>query len=237
MKIRKSLVVIPIISALVLAIAIGVMAFSPSSASSAVLDIQAQEEETDDPLPWNRGFGSMRGFGHRGRLGFSSSFDHDAYMADALGVTVDELKAARQAARDATLDQAVAEGVITQEQADLMNANQALRQYINQQEIISEVLGIDAADLEAARQEGKSLYYLFGELGLEPAEVQAAMQAAYDDAINQAVADGVITDSQAEQLQERGFGGRGFGKRGFGGFHGHGGTFGPRLNTIPDSDI
>jgi hypothetical protein len=236
MKIRKSLIVIPIVSALVLAIAIGVMAFSPSSASSPVLNIQAQEEDTDNPFPWKHGFGGMDGFGRGGRFGFGTSFDYDAFMADALGVTLDELQAARQAARDAALDQAVAEGVVTAEQAELMKAGQALRQYIDHQEIISEVLGIDVADLEAARQEGKSLSYLFGELGLEPEDVQEAMQSAYEDAIQQAVADGVITDTQAEQLQENGFGARGFGMRGFGG-RGHGGFHFHQEKPGADNDL
>ena len=57
---------------------------------------------------------------------------------------------------------------------------------------------------------------------MEPAEIKEAMQAAYEDAVQQAIDDGVITDSQAEQLQEKGSTGRLFGKRG-GGFHGRGG--------------
>jgi hypothetical protein len=48
------------------------------------------------------------------------------------------------------------------------------------------------------------------------------MQSAYEDAVQQAVDDGVITDSQAEQLQKYGFGSRGFGMR-RGGFHRQGG--------------
>lgn len=236
MKIRKSLIIIPIVSALVLAIAVGVMAFSPSSASNAPLDIQAQDGETEDPWLWKHGFGGMRGYGRGGRLGFGSSFDHDGFMADALGVTVEELQAARQAARDAALDQAVAEGLITEEQAELMKAGQALKQYIDHLEILSEVLGIDAAEIEAARQEGKSLAYLMGELGLEPADMQEAMQAAYQDAIDQAVADGVITESQADQLQERNLGGNGFGMRGSG-FRGRGGFHFHRDVPRADNDL
>ncbi len=222
MENKKIWFTIPIISALVLAIAIGVMAFSPSSAASNRLTIFAQEEGTEEPLPWKDGFGGKRGFGRGSRFGLGNSFDYDAFIAEALGVTVDELQTARQAAHEAALDQAVSEGVVTAEQAELIKASQALRQYIDHQEILSQTLGIDAADLEAAREEGKSLSYLFGELGLEPADVKAALQSAYENALQQAVDDGVITDSQAEQLQEKGFRSRGLGMR-RGGFHRQGG--------------
>lgn len=218
MEDRKIWFAIPVVGAFVVAIALGVMAFSPSSAASTGLTILAQEDDTEEPLPWKGGFGEMRGSGRGGKFGFGSSFDYDAYIADSLGVSISDLQAARQAAHDAALDQAVAEGVVTAEQAELIKAGQALRQYIDHQEILSQVLGINTEELEAARQEGKSLPYLFGELGLEPADIKAGLQSAYEEAIQQAVDDGVITDTQAELLQEKGVGGRGFGKRG-GGFH------------------
>ena len=220
MESKKIWFVIPAVSALVLALAIGVMAFSSSSAASSHQAVLLQEDDTEEPLPWKHGFGGMRGFGRGGMFGFGTSFDYDAYMADALGVTVTELKDARQAAQQAALDQAVAEGVLTGEQAELMIARQALMQYIEYQELLSQALGIDLSDLEAARESGESLKYLFGDL--EPAEVKDALQSAYEDAVDQAVADGVITGTQADQLQENGFRGRGFEMPG-GGFHRHGG--------------
>jgi len=183
MENKKIWFTIPIISALVLAIAIGVMAFSPSSAASNGLTIFEQEDGTEEPLPWKDGFGGKRGLGRGGRFGLGNFFDYDAFIAEALGVTVDELQTAHQAAHEAALDQAVSEGVVTAEQAELIKAGQALRQYIDHQEILSQALGIDAADLEAAREEGKSLSYLFGELGLDPADVKAALQSAYENAL------------------------------------------------------
>jgi hypothetical protein len=222
MKNNKFWYTIPLISALVLAVAIGVMAFSSSSAANISQTIFPQAGEIENIQPMKGVFGEMRGHGPGVRQGFGTSFDYDAFIAEALGVSVEELQSARQAAHDAALEQAVTEGVITAEQAELLKAGHALRQYLDHQEILSTALGIDIADLEAAREEGKSLPYLFGEMGLEPADVKAAMQSAYEDAVQQAVDDGVITSSQAEQLQDRGFGGRGFGKRGFGS---HGGGF------------
>lgn len=226
---KKLLLAIPVVSALVLAVAIGVMAFSSSNAAIGAPAVLAQEEEPGEPLPGKGGFGGMRGFGHGGRFGLRTGFDYDAYLAEELGVTVEELQDARQAAHEAALEQAVAEGVITEEQADLILAGQALKQYIDPQEILSEVFGIDADDLEAAREAGEPLHELFGDM--EPEEIKDALQAAYEDVVQQAIDDGVITESQAEQLQEKGFPGRLLGKRG--GFPGRGG--GPFPKPAPET--
>ena len=227
MENRKLWFTIPVIGAVVVALTLGVLAFSPGSAANTGLPFLTDEDNTEEPRLMKRGFG-------RGdKFGFGASFDYDAFIAEELGVSVEDLQAARQAAREAALDQAVADGVISEEQAELVKAGQALRQYIDHQELLSQALGIDAADLEAARQEGKSLPYLFGELGLEPADIRAGLQSAFEDAIQQAVDDGIITDSQAEQLQENGFGGRGFKILG-GDFHKRGGF--PFHKPAPSAD-
>lgn len=227
---KKLLLVIPVVSAMVLAAAIGVMAFSSSKAAIGEFSVLNQDEDTDQPGPWMEGFGGKRGLGHGGRFGLGTGFDYDAFIADELGVTVAELQAARQAAHEAALEQAVEEGLLTEEQAELILAEQALKQYIDPLEIYSEALGIDAADIEAAREAGQPLSDLFGDM--EPEEVQAALQTAYENAVEQAIADGVITASQAEQLQERGFSSRLPGKH-RGGFHGQGGF--PIPGGAPDS--
>lgn len=242
MENRNKLIFIPLIGALVLALGIGLLTFSQGSAASDILSIQAQEDEPDQPFPWKGGFGGMHGFGRHGKFGFRTSFDYDAFVADALGVSVAELQAARQAAEEAALEQAVAEGVITEEQAELMKARHALMQYINKQEILATALGIDVADLEAARQEGKSIAYLLGELGLDPADVRDALQSAYEDAVQDAVDNGIITEAQAEDILENGFAGRMFGKRGGGlgwrgGFNGRGGFFAPNAETNWDTNL
>lgn len=56
-----------------------------------------------------------------------AEFDHDAYLAEALGINAEELKAGYDAMEQARMDQLVADGVLTQEQADLQAAYQALR--------------------------------------------------------------------------------------------------------------
>lgn len=55
-------------------------------------------------------------------------FDQDVYLAEALGITEEELADAVAAVKQARVDQLVADGTITQEEADLQAAYQALRE-------------------------------------------------------------------------------------------------------------
>lgn len=73
------------------------------------------------------------GFGRMGHLG-NSSIDFDALLADALGIKVDALQAAEVKAEQAALDQAVTDGTLTQEQADLETAVRAFRTYQEKQQ-------------------------------------------------------------------------------------------------------
>lgn len=81
------------------------------------------------------GRGGMFGF-----LGMKAEIDHEALLADALGVTVEELQAAQQKAADARIEQAIADGKLTQEQADLMKARQSLQQYLSEQGFFSKAV-------------------------------------------------------------------------------------------------
>lgn len=56
----------------------------------------------------------------------ASTIDFNALLAKALGITTDQLQAAKQKAYYAELDSAVTAGNLTQEQADLMKARYAL---------------------------------------------------------------------------------------------------------------
>ncbi len=66
------------------------------------------------------GFGNMAG----------SDIDADALLADALGITVDDLQAARTQVFDDRLAQAVTDGNLTQAEADLMKAQRSLSEYV-----------------------------------------------------------------------------------------------------------
>jgi hypothetical protein len=64
---------------------------------------------------------------HRGRGWFSGkSIDFDALLADALGIPVDRLQEAYQQANLARVDQAVADGRISEDEADFLRGSAAL---------------------------------------------------------------------------------------------------------------
>lgn len=212
--------------------------------------IPAPEVE-DAPTAPGSGMGMMMGMGHGRMPGmpgmpgprFFNSETYDAALADELGITVDELNAARQAAKETVLQQLVADGTITQAQADAILSGEGLRSLgplvtpEEMQAVIADALGITVDELEAAHAEGKRLPELAAELGVALADVQTAVQAAHEAAILQAVADGLITQDQADRMLERqgngmgmGMGMPGGGPRGghHGGQGGFGGGFGPR---------
>ncbi|MCA9900556.1 MAG: hypothetical protein H6654_06825 [Ardenticatenaceae bacterium] len=162
-----------------------------------------------------------------------------ALLAEQLGVTVEELKAAEDAVQEAMLAQLVADGTITQEQLDEMLAMQELRELGKEifsrddaQAVIAEQLGLTVEELAAAHDEGTRLSDLAEQQGVDLETVMTAVSDARTAAIEAAVADGTITQDQADILLSHdgpGFGGRGHGGHGGRGGHGGpgGGGFGP----------
>ena len=131
-------------------------------------------------------------------------------LAEKLGKSVDELQAAQAAAKSAFLAELVDAGVVTQEQIDMMEARRALGETIDPEALLAEALGIELAELQAARDAGTSLRELLGDTSME--DFAAAYKAAYEAAVLQAAANGVITDAQAEEILSGDFGfGHGFG--------------------------
>jgi hypothetical protein len=95
----------------------------------AVADGTLTQEQADQLKAGER----IRGFGlHlKGDMAAAAGVDHAALLADALGITVEELDAAQATARDAALAAALADGTLTQEQVDRMTAQQALHDYLH----------------------------------------------------------------------------------------------------------
>lgn len=177
-------------------------------------------EQGDQPFP-GRGFGMRGGFHGFGR-GFRGGEARQEALADALGIPVEELEEAQQQARETMIEQAVENGLLTQEQADLMLSLADLKNYINREELVTEALGVSPDDLQEARKNG-TLSDLIEELGGAEA-VREKLAAAHEQALEDAVADGVISEELAEQLSE---GPRfGFGMGGHRGFHNFGGRGG-----------
>ena len=164
-------------------------------------------------------------FDGRGRGGFPHGSDDDrqADLAEALGITVEELQAAQQEARAARISRLVEDGTLTLDQANLMLALDALKQNGDSSASMADVLGLTVEEFEAARED-RSLRDLLA--NITPAELQESMQAAFEEALQQAVADNVITADQADLVREHMGDGFGFGgHRGFGG-HARPGGFG-----------
>jgi len=110
-------------------------------------------------------------------------------LANALGISVDELEAAYQTAHDAALDQAVEAGLITQTQADeLHNKGFAFPfggrwgDWLSQGGIDHDALLADA-------------------LGISKEELQTTYTKAYEARIDQAVADGNLTQEEADLMK------------------------------------
>jgi len=154
-------------------------------------------------------FGGMFGGGDRGER-----------LAEALGISLEELQQAQMRALEASLEDAVASGHLTEEEAALKLAEAKLRNAIDERALVAEALGIGIDELEAAQEGGKSFRDLLDEMGIDRETFQANLEAAREKAIAQAVADGVITQEQADALAEMRLGGE---KRG-----GHGMRGGPR---------
>ncbi|MGB2911336.1 MAG: hypothetical protein WBB55_12210, partial [Anaerolineales bacterium] len=172
--------------------------------------------------------------------GFRDNETHKAAIADFLGMSVEELEGALaagetirtlveesgldmtdfqtalQAARAEMLQQAVAEGSITQEQADRKLDRQSKQNGFGRggqgrfglkdkdgkawQTTIAEVLGIPVEELEEHLAGGETIRTLVEELGLDITDVQSALQAARAEMLQQAVANGSITQEQADRM-------------------------------------
>ncbi len=218
-------------------VALGVMAFVPKAFASQVYSLQGQTDTPATPAaPAEKPFGyhGFGGFGRHGGWFGAGNSQYDSFLADALGITVDQLDAARQKADTAMIDQMLADGRITQDQADLMKARLALAATIHPDELLAKALGITVDELNTARSEDPSLSSLLDQLGITRADAQTALQNAYQAAVQQAVTDGVITQDQADQILASGtcdFPGLG-GMRGPGR---HGGWFGGPGENAPST--
>jgi hypothetical protein len=98
---------------------------------------------------------SANGYGFRlGVRGFfnSDTIDGQALLADALGISFEELQTAYADAESAALAQAVDNGQLTQEQADLMAARRAFQEYVRSQQQSYEELVQAAVDAGAITQ-------------------------------------------------------------------------------------
>ncbi|MCA9925934.1 MAG: hypothetical protein KC421_26365 [Anaerolineales bacterium] len=118
----------------------------------AVADGLLTQEQADQLLSGTNGPVGGRGFMPHGLA--SSDVDVEEMLADALGVSVDELQAAREAVNAARLEQMIEDGVITQEQVDLMQARQAVQDYLDIDAINDSIQTAYEAAIEQALADG-----------------------------------------------------------------------------------
>jgi hypothetical protein len=112
-------------------------------------------------------------------------------LANALSITVEELEAAYQTAQNAALDQAVEAGTITQAQADSLRENGFAYPFGGRWGGWLSESGIDHDALLAEA------------LGISQEDLQAANTTAFETRIDQAVADGNLTEEEAELMKGR----------------------------------
>ena len=137
-------------------------------------------------VPWDR----------MSQRGFPGDFpnaptNHSQDLADALGITLDELEAAQQEVFDATLAQAVADGKLTQERADQIKERSGMARFAFGMIGRFGHFGDDSIDRNAL---------LADALNITVAELEAAQETARDAALSQAVEDGKLSPEQVEQM-------------------------------------
>lgn len=190
--------------------------------AAGAITVFAQDEPIPDEPPVPRipfgpggfhgehhGRGGCGGRGHRGA--------NDEALADALGITPEDLQDAREKVQAERLAEAVEAGILTQEQVDNMLAMRALKSYLDQEALLAQALGLTPDEFAKAREEGTLREHLDG---IAPAQLHENLQTAIKDAVDLAVKNGDITQEQADLVLEKienGFAMRGsFGHPGFG---------------------
>jgi polyhydroxyalkanoate synthesis regulator phasin len=175
----------------------------------AVVGVVAAQEPEGDGMGW----------------GFDLRQQMTEAVANVLGIGVEEYDSALVTARDQVLDQAVAEGNLTQEQADRMRERpeegfgpgmRGPRGFgmrgpdmgggdpeSSPVAIAAEALGMTADELLTELQGGKSIADVANERGVDPQTIADSILASMKDNLAQAVADGKITQEQADQMLSR----------------------------------
>jgi uncharacterized membrane protein len=273
MNMKKIMIVGAVILVVAAALAIGGFAYAQTQTPPSP-DVPFGRGMMGGQNGFGQGMMGGRAFGRMpGRGGGQLRTYMENALAEAFGLTSEELQAAQQdgknlrdiaveqgltvaefqekinQARQSALEQAVADGVITQQQADKLSAlkdtakarrDQMGAMHETMQAAVAAEFGLTVDELQARQDAGDTLMDLAVEQGLTVAEFEAKMTAAHTKALSQAVADGVITQEQADWMQQHmgsqgmmgGFGAGGFGKGGCmgGGFRGPG--IGPGMHRF-----
>ncbi len=211
-------------------------------------------------------------FSPRSPPGQPNGGDYQELLADELDISIEELQAAITAAQKAALTEAVEKGLITQAQADEM-ANRSGHaggfgrmimgpdSGIDMDALLAEQLGIKVETLQAAQVKAREAQFTqavdLGEMTEDQVELikihealheylADAYQEAFKTAVSKAVADGAITQAQADLLLSSDANRTWFGMGDPGGMRGgpghKGGPAGgpqnaPLPNAFPETDL
>ncbi|NJD58985.1 MAG: hypothetical protein C3F13_12255 [Anaerolineales bacterium] len=240
---NKRIISILVLGALAIATAFGVIAYQSVEAATPTTSTGTTStgitSTTTQPGPGGPGKGMNEGYNSQN-------------LADALGITLDELNTANQTAYTNALKDAVSQGLITQAQADQLTSNGNAFPFGNRWDgwlgqngidfntYLADALGISVEALKTAQTTAynANLDQLVtdGTLSQEQADLmkgeyalhndstfQSSMQAAYTSAVTAAVSAGVITQAQADQILSKS---SNMFTGGMGGWGGHGGPHG-----------
>jgi hypothetical protein len=234
---NKRIISILVLSALAIATAFGVIASQSVAAATPTTTTGTTSTTTTQLGPGRPGKGMNEGYNNQA-------------LADALGITLDELNTAYQTAYSNALKDAVSQGLITQAQADQLTSNafpfgNRWDGWLNQNGIdfntyLADALGISVDTLNAAYQTAYNAnidqMVTDGRLTQDQADLmkgeyalynnstfQSSMQSAFTSAVNTAVSAGVITQAQADQILSNS---SNMFTRGMGDWGGHGGPRG-----------
>ncbi len=133
-------------------------------------------------------------------------------VADKLGVSEDELKVAIEEARNETIDEAVTEGRLTEEQAERLRERAQdggfpFHRGLHRAgghilDAAADVLEMEKDNLVAELREGNSLADVAAAQGTGVDDFKAQLPAEVQADIDAKVADGTITQEQADRLSE-----------------------------------
>ena len=161
--------------------------------------------------------------------GGPGSGNNDQLLANALGISVENLQTAYTTANNKAIDEALKAGTITQAQADALKSKgeglRGLQRFmpgkttpqINYDSLLADALGIPVEKLQQAYKDayvaGIDQALKDGRITQEQADTmkgryalannsafQSSMQSAFEAAVKKAVTDGVITQAQADQI-------------------------------------
>lgn len=258
---RKTLLRVVVGGIAGLTLAAGLTVGTGFFADSVLAQTSRYEQIQSYFMPARSGRGIGERFGHRGFGRQGTDISSNSLLANSLGITPVDLRTAEQNAKNALLDQAVADGIITSEQATALKEGQRssgdisdLRAFLadaDQDAALAQALGISEEALATARdtmiQKGVEAGLITQEQGnkmLLRQKLEEAVRTAVEQSLGEAVAEGLITQEEADAMldgRQSQFGLRGMsgeaGPKGFGrghrGFSPRGGFFGGEFEGDP----